>query len=416
MSKRALKTCILCLRTDGGCDNREHVVQRFLSARWLLEPGVVCDRCNSATSVLDGDLKRYLATVLPQEERSVLGSSLVIVQIDGRWWAVRLRETSVEIYFPPQALVPTDPKQPIMLWAATEAEMGAVRRELEAGFKISIEPVYSLAAHLREHSLLVRSRPGKYQLLCGTETLERIAATMTLQLTASGFTVAADLRKGTRGELIGVRPVNISHVHRALTKVALNFLAHMVDEEVARSAVLFPLRLFVLNNKEHRTCLINAETIRRTATESNRSVGLCIAETLFERSGPDAERLAGELVQPGKHVFLVAATSRGLSLFVSLYGEPIAFVPILPPLPGATISGILAGAVVDPRAAKADELVRLPQEDRDALVELFRHWSSSLLAQQVPVPNPTFEPSEALPFEFSAVCHPHGPASSPDGA
>lgn len=103
-----MKTCILCLRTDGGSKNREHVVQHCLSARWLLDPGVVCDRCNSATSVLDGDLKRYLCTVLPQEKRSVLSPSLVIVQIDGRWWATRLRDPSFELYFPP--LTPKSPE------------------------------------------------------------------------------------------------------------------------------------------------------------------------------------------------------------------------------------------------------------------------------------------------------------------
>src|SRR5262245_30804087 len=118
--------CILCLREDGGSAGQEHMLQDFLGARIVLEEGVVCDSCNRETSRLDGDLRRYLDLVF--FNNAPLQGAAALAEIDGEWWATRVKAPSWERYLPPQCVL--RPSGRVDAFARSRSDLDAMKREL----------------------------------------------------------------------------------------------------------------------------------------------------------------------------------------------------------------------------------------------------------------------------------------------
>jgi hypothetical protein len=65
--------CLFCLRSDGGFQSREHILSEALkNYEKILEPGVVCDRCNNGPLArLDNELIELPPVSLMRAERGI---------------------------------------------------------------------------------------------------------------------------------------------------------------------------------------------------------------------------------------------------------------------------------------------------------------------------------------------------------
>lgn len=390
-----MTTCILCLRDDGGDQNQEHVLQDGLGGRIKLPQGVVCDRCNSATSVLDKDLKVFLKTVTEKQDARLLGRGLVIVKIDGLWWSLQIRGASFERALPPQLVIPRDSSKPALVHGS-ERERLAIARELPGATLDLMAPEFGAA--LKEQFILVRAAPSKFLLMCSPDAVDEVErfTSGTLHV-EDAFDVEARL-DDVGGPTIGVLPTGVPHVHRALSKVALNFLAHSCGPSVAGSRIFCRLRRFVLNGLDASSCLIDWPTDSQPATTTHPPTPTEVAREIFEN-----EALAEVVVQPGKHVLAIVGNASGLEFYASLFGFPIARVNLLPPLVGAAITGVMALAVLDPARPESDEVAAT---DNFALLEAIRRAGAHLPQSLAPDPDPVFVRSSPRPIVYEAVLNP----------
>ncbi len=397
--------CILCLRHDGGSDSREHVLQSFLGGRLRLEPGVVCDRCNSNTSRLDGDLATFLRIMVFREDnQSLMRDATALARIGESWWATRVRDPDFERILPPQLMLRgTDPPAAFGVGNA----LARMRRELLDGARVVRRRFDDLVA-IDGQPVLVRSGPGTYHAIATDADYGYVEARMRSgELAKTEWVVQEELHRRLRDDAVPVRGVllaNLAHANRALGKVALSFLSLAVGRDIATLPVFHPLRRIVLNDASEAGYLIDLERLRIEAgLAPTASMAEVVARAVFGRSGEDLDRFAEVILPPRKHLVALGASHHGVFLFLSLLGNPIAHVPLLPRLPGIDIQGVLGAWVIDPSTPEGDEGATLAEPQRLAIADLLRRLASMVTPDRLPMPLPDFIASSPQPLLFEFV-------------
>jgi hypothetical protein len=383
-------------------------LQDFLGGRIKLPPGMVCDRCNAATSRLDGDLARVVRLLKVRTDEPMLRGAQALAQLSGLWWATRLRDPTWERVLPTQIVLRAN--APPLAWG-TESVLAQMRAELAAPEQLDTSGLAEFREITRGQPVLVRAKEGYFKLIAAdgdaswAETLLR-----SRELPRADWERPTDLQQQLDGGGVAVKGVldaPLNHAHRALAKVAVSFLAHCLGEATARLPLFHALRRVVLNDERHDGFLINMEALRREAKGAiEQDDAHVVAVGMFERSGDEASRLAAELLRPRKHSLFLGAGRRGLFVFVSLYGRPMARVPLLAKLPNIDVSGILGAMIVDPENVEGDEVCVLPLEKRNGLVRLLTALAACVPESVAPPPTPALVAAEPQPFVFQFVYAP----------
>lgn len=399
-----MATCILCGRDDGGDQHPEHVLQSFLGANLTLPGGVVCDRCNHATSALDGDLARYIQFRHRRDDDPALRRSTAAVKLAGTSWATRIRDPTWERIIPTQCVLLPDGS--VSAWAPSERAMGMLRAELANPIKIDARSHAEFRKIFDGQPIVVRSKSGVFQLLASEA--DREAAH---QRIASGTIPAArwttrgnlqDILDSEGGPARAILDVNLNHTNRALAKVGFSFLAHCIGPDLVGGGLFNGVRRAVLNNVGESKHIINMDAVRQAAGSQGDEITdrEVIAREIFGKEGAEMERLAEVVLQREQSVLLLGAGPRGLFAFLSVDEIPIGYVHLLPRLPVFEIRGILGGLVAHKDRNEPEQVLTPSNDQREQIRRAFQFWSTHLSAHAVIEPHPSFIRGRPQPFIF----------------
>jgi hypothetical protein len=380
-------TCIICLRTDGGTARREHVLQDGLGARFKLPRGVVCDRCNHATSVLDKDLINFVRVTRRENNgKPLLSGGTAICRLDGRWWRTFVNDQSWERTLPPQLLIL--PNGTVKAWGQSRAEIQQMVAELSPTAFPNVKggSSWPFEAELRGQPLVVRSKPGFYQVLAADESEQRAVeqSIVSGQISNLPWEVCTGLEATlatTQVPVVGDVSYNIAHAHRALLKVTLSFIGYSLAPELARSRVFDDLRRGVLEGKSENGFELGVEDIQRVAQPGER-LGLgrdaAVAFALFDRKDfVQAQAVADALFRSGKHSLAIGCAYGHINVLVTFYGVPHAYLIYSVPEIGWCPTGVWAAVTIDPGkgAANNDEVGRPKPGDLELISRYLRELS-----------------------------------------
>ena len=157
-------------------------------------------------------------------KRPILRSAQALAQIDGMWWATRLRDPTWERVLPPQLIFPAGATPRVCSEETTRRQM---RIELGSSPQIEIERSRVFDQSVKGQPILVRSKRGHFKLI-GTEedTAHVREQVRSGEIARADWTIAEDLqerfaREG--GVVKAVLDAPLNHANRALAKVALSF-------------------------------------------------------------------------------------------------------------------------------------------------------------------------------------------------
>ena len=412
--------CIVCLRNDGGADSREHVLQDGLGARFLLPQGVLCDRCNKVTSVLDKALLDFVAASREQKnDRPILSGSTAICSLDGRWWRTHVNLRNWNRALPPQLLVLADGT--VKGWGANPNEIQCMRTELQPANapQVRCSELRPFQTELKGQSLVVRSKRGVYQILAANEAeqskVEEIIASG--QLATADWDVSSGLDailKNAETPVLVALPVYIDHAHRALYKVLLSFIAYTLGPEMARLRVFDAFRRAVLDGRIEKTDVfeLGVEQIQRIAQDAERfgfSREATVFLALFGLNRPaQAQAAAEKVLQFGKHALIIGCAYGQINALVALYGKPHANLRYPVPRLDWFPSGIWACAIIDPEdGASCNDSVACPPPKEMEHVSRYLHEVSSKYEELRPEVGFEFRPSKPRVINAQFTYAPH---------
>jgi hypothetical protein len=383
-------TCIVCLRNDGGANSREHVLQNGLGARFTLPRGVLCDRCNNATSTLDKALLDFVTISMRRNtERSILSGGTAICKLEGRWWRTYASERSWNRPLPPQLLILADGT--VKAWGANRDVLHIMRSELQpiASPEIERSELRVLGTELSGQPLIVRSKPNAYHILAANKAEQRAAEQIITsgQLSAAAWDFRSDLAailKGNQTPVVGALPFPMDHAHRSLYKVFLNLIAYTLTPELARLRVFDTFRQAILEGKidNKHAFEMGTERIQRIAQDGER-IGFgqeaAIFLALFGQNKPaQAQAAAAHMIQPGKHSLVIGCAYGHINALVTLYGVPHANLRYPVPRLDWCPSGIWSCAIIDPEngASRNDGVARPAPEALEHITRYLHELSS----------------------------------------
>jgi hypothetical protein len=317
---RPLKPCLYC-EQEAVTKGAEHVLQHGLGGGTCLDPGEVCDECNTRVfSPLDGHLVRIVHDLLCRDHPDVVHSRNFlrghhVVHRDEQnsvWVSVRLDEhLRVRIC---DQFVRIGPGQWHVSMDLDTGEQPLVRhsqivQELRA---VTPEEVSIVVIDDREPAVepaIVRSARGRFVVRGATvEVAEDLRTQLLKREVFVGEGIPSSVQRSTiSNPSVHVRiRIEDGAIGRALAKVAMNVVCHALGPVIARSPDFDTVRKFVLDGR-HRD------------QES----------TITQLIGSDDERLhqsASLMCPPNHHCVRLEPGPDGLYACICLYQRPIARV------------------------------------------------------------------------------------------
>ncbi len=269
MTGRYRHPCLYCGDNERE-RTREHVIQQSLGGGLVLEDDV-CAHCNTDVfSPIDKHLVDYLRTFVFWREpfgnpmALLTGGplSLTFDEVRGVWQSVRVDSKG----FPravPQFVFKTDSQVQFFAdctdpnrAAALQAQMLA---ELKSPSTLSIKPMVAVKRPAdprpEVQTALIRSAPNTYLVRASSTALaEQMMARILSDQLFSAWEQVGELRDDARQISIEKSiQVRVGDVHRAVAKIALNFVCAVAGPDIARDGALDELRHFALRGNLDET-------------------------------------------------------------------------------------------------------------------------------------------------------------------